>query len=449
MKMAKLSSALLVFVLSSGLFAAPKAPLPKRIKLEKYKRGYTVYTPPGLQDGERCPALIWLHPLGSSMNTRFRRDWWSGLKKRKFFMVLPESADRRAWTDADMPYLLALATDLPRKFAIDRRKLVLFGCQAGGQMGFHLARRSHRRFCSLITMAAYPVSGMKEPALSLPSRRARKTLSILMIVGTADNGRMFCRQAAEQLEAQGFAVGLIEIPKTSKIYMPTVRPRVLSWLEKVAANERPSVELSEEERNAREELAEASRNMLGEILKGTHKPAPTRAPPTVAMKFTEAGLSIRIPTGWKVLADESASARLTTVASHSGPLLVQLARGKNKKGLDEAIEAHEARNRTRGVRYRTVGDGEFMMLNEQSWRFQQATCMSYHRRHVAGGKTKVVDAPSMLTVCYQPLNDKGTEYLRVVFLYTNSTAGKIDLPGLVRTVLSSVRVLPKSKKEGP
>ena len=190
-KTVKLLGVLLVLVLSSALFAAPKTPLPKRIVLEKYKRGYTVYTPPGLQKGERYPVLIWLHPLGSSMNTRFRRDWWNGLKERRFFMVLPESVDRRAWTDADVPYLRALAVDLPRKFAIDRRKLVLFGAQAGGQIGFHLVRRSYKRFCSLITMAAYPVSGMREPVVSLPSRRASRTLSILMIVGTADNGRMF------------------------------------------------------------------------------------------------------------------------------------------------------------------------------------------------------------------------------------------------------------------
>ncbi len=49
-KAAELFGVPLVFVLSSGLFAAPKTPLPKRIVLEKHKRGYTVYTVADLLD---------------------------------------------------------------------------------------------------------------------------------------------------------------------------------------------------------------------------------------------------------------------------------------------------------------------------------------------------------------------------------------------------------------
>ena len=436
---------LIILLAASAPAAAQRTPRPKRIRLAEHKRGYTVYTPPGLQEGKRYPALIWLHPAGSTMSTRFRRDWWPELSKRKFFMVLAEPADRKSWSGTDAPYLLDLATDLPKQFAVDARKLVLFGHEAGGLMGFRITNRHYRPFASLITMAAYPVIKREKLELSLPPRRASRRLSILMIVGTDDGGRRFCRQARERLEMERFAVGLVEVPDAGQEYMPEAKPQVLTWLESVAAGKRPTIELPETERKARQALAQRSKTMLAEILKTPTEALPE---PTLDVKLEQAGLALRMPTGWKVLADEPASGRLTTAVAPTEPLLVELQIRKHKKGLDDAIRIHELRNRTRGIRYATVDSGK-LTLDAKNWTLQQATSLSYHRLLDPAGRTRIVDVPSMITVCYLPLDEKGTEYVRVVFLYTDQTAAKADLPTLVRTVLPTVSVLPKNSKEEP
>ena len=103
--------AVLVTALMTSQALAQRTPTPRRVTLEKHKRGYTVYTPPGLEEGKRYPAVIWLHPKDDTMNARFRRDWWTDLKQRKIFMVFPESAQAGTWNDNDLPYLLDLAGD--------------------------------------------------------------------------------------------------------------------------------------------------------------------------------------------------------------------------------------------------------------------------------------------------------------------------------------------------
>ena len=430
-------SCVLLLGASSTLTAGP-APYPKHIDLPRHKRGYTVYTPADLEPNKTYPALIWLHPLGSNMNTRIRQDWWDDLNRRKVFLVFPESVESDKWTDADVPYLMDLASDLPRRFHVDRRKLILFGYEAGGQFAFTLAHASPSRFASLITMAAYPVSGSREPVVWLFPDSVRRSLSLLMIVGTADNGRAFCRQAAEQLLDKGFAVALVEVPDAAQAYLASVKPDVLSWLDQIVAGTRPSLPLPESERLARQALKDAADKLFDAVLAPPDQPEPENVN---LFRLKDAGLSVRMPPGWKLIADEPDSARFTTTVPPAGPLLVQLALEKDPRGLDHALKDHDARNRTRGIRYTPLRTAPLQLPN-RSWKLQQATCLSYHRQPAPGGKTKVVDAPSVLTVCYLPLDTKSTEYVRVVFLYTPATAGSIDLAALVRQVLASVAPLP-------
>lgn len=434
----------LVATLALASLAAAQTPPPRHIALEKYKRGYTVYTPAGLEDNKTYPALIWLHPLDSNMNTRIRQDWWDDLNRRKIFLVLPESADPKAWDDPDVSYIMDLTADLTRRFPVDRKKLVLFGYQAGGQMAFDLARTHAGRFASVITMSAYPVRDARDPVLSLPPDSARRSLSLLMIVGTADVGRMFCRQAAEQLDAKGFAVGLLELPDLAQVYTPAVKPQVLSWLDQISAGARPSLPLPDSERLARQDLADSARKIFADILAPPQPvyidPAAAHPPGATLLNLPKAGLSLRLPYDWKLLADEPGSARLTTIAPPPGPLLVQLSLGKSPRGLARAVKDHEARNRTRGIRYSTL-ETTTLKLDDRTWTLQQATCLSYHRRTGPDGKPVFVDAPSIVTVAYFAPDPKSPDYIRVVFLYTKSAT---PIVGLIREVLSSVRILPRA-----
>jgi len=424
---------------------AQQTPPPKRNQLEKHKRGYTVYTPAGLEDKKTYPVVIWLHPLKGSMNTTFHRDWWTELNQRKIFMVFPESVDPKEWRDEDIDYLKDLAADLPRQAAIDRKRLVLFGYQAGGQFAFEVVRKHPSTFASVITMAAYPISVSEQPVLYLFPAGARRSLSVLMVVGTADNLRMFCRQAAEELQAKGFAAGLVEVPDAGPTYLTAAKPGILAWLDKIVAGERPSVTLPEAEQAARNALAESAHKTFDNLLKTPAEPEPDGS---VDLKLPNAGLTLHLPPGWKTLADEPPSARLTTVEPPRGPLLLQLSLGKNPRGLDRAIKDHETLNSTRGIRYTTLQTAQ-LKIDDRTWTLQQVTCLSYHRQADADGKRHVVDVPSILTVAYLPLDDKGREYIRVVFLYTEATADKAHLPTLFRQVLSTVRTAPPETKETP
>ena len=424
----------MVALCAAGAFAtAPAAP--KHVVPIGQKLGYTVHQPADLEAGKKYPAVIWLHPSGGSMNARIVSDWWGELNQLKIFLVLPDSSNAAGWTEEDEGSLMAMVGDLVGKYAVDGRRLVLFGYSAGGQMGFHMVSKHPTRFASLVTMAAYPVTGIKEPALSLPPESIARRFSLLMLVGTADGGRQLCRQAEEQMRQKGFAVGLVEIPDLGHTYLINGKSAVLEWLVRIAQGQRPEVTADPKAIEARQARVDAARKVLEEILKGAEA---TDVPPK-GLSFAEAAVSVHVPDRWKMLSDTPLVALLTTDPAAEDPLLIQIQHQQNPKGLEAAMQEHERRNRTNGIRYQTVGSGE-LKLGEQTWKLQQAVCLAYHRQTVAGGNTRVVDRQAMLTVCYRPLKPDGADYVRVVFLYTDKFPDAVQL---VRSVLPTVTVFPK------
>ena len=197
----------LLLLLSSAVVAFSQEVEKNLIKSGGRTRAYYSFVPKTMK--APAPLLVLLH--GSGRNGSIMVDKWKDLaKKEGLILVGPDSADSQRWAmPVDGPdFLRDLVEELKSKYAINQRRVYLFGHSAGAGYALQLSLVESEYFAA----TAIHAGALNQQSFSMIKLARRKT-PIAIFVGTEDEffPLKVVRATRDALNEQGFAVELTEM----------------------------------------------------------------------------------------------------------------------------------------------------------------------------------------------------------------------------------------------
>lgn len=210
------------------------------IESQGKKRVYYLVVPDQATAEHPAPLLLLLH--GSGRNGLSLVEKWKDLAIKEGIILLgPDAIDSEGWkTPADGPeFLHDLVSDLKSKYAIDSRRMYLFGHSAGATFALYMALLESEYFA-----AAAIHAGALRPDDGPFIARASRKIPFHIAVGTVD--RFFpleaVRATRDMLVKNGFEVQLTEIKGHDHWYYdlaPKINAEAWSFLKQQKLTEEP------------------------------------------------------------------------------------------------------------------------------------------------------------------------------------------------------------------
>ncbi len=200
---------LAILMLIAACLADDKAkPQKLALTFEGKPRTYYVFVPNAVK--EHAPMLLLLH--GSGHNGMSLIDPWKDLStKEGIVLVAPDSSDSSQWNQtADGPdFIHAVVEAAKAKYAVDPRRVYLFGHSAGAVYALYLAAVQSEYFAATAIHAGALLQS-DFGAIDVATRK----MPIGIWVGTNDPyfSTALVRATRDAFDSRGFSVQLTEIP---------------------------------------------------------------------------------------------------------------------------------------------------------------------------------------------------------------------------------------------
>jgi poly(3-hydroxybutyrate) depolymerase len=198
------------------LVASTSKPTKETIVSGNKKRSYYLFIPEKIKATARAPLIVLLH--GSDRDGLSLIDKWKDLAEDQSIVLAgPNSADSSGWrAPVDGPeFLYDVIESLKAKYAIDPRRVYLFGHSAGASFALEMALMESEYFAATAVHAgALPQGG------GALIDYAKRRIPLAIFVGDRDPffPLTIVRTTRDKLVARGFAVVLSEIPNHDHWY---------------------------------------------------------------------------------------------------------------------------------------------------------------------------------------------------------------------------------------
>ena len=197
------------FSLALTFAASAQKTAKSTLKTTSGERSYYLFVPDGIDKSKPVPMIVLLH--GSGRDGLSLVDRWKELAAKEGFIVVgPDSLNSRDWQiPADGPdFIYDLVEELKSKYAIDPKRVYLFGHSGGAIQALHLALYESEYFAASVAHA-----GVIDPRMAPMIERATRKIPISIFVGT--NDQFFpvkdVRATRDALNKNGFDAQLTEI----------------------------------------------------------------------------------------------------------------------------------------------------------------------------------------------------------------------------------------------
>ncbi len=202
----------LLLVVSLPQWALAKSALIQKETLESggRKRVCYVYRPEALPADTRTPVLLLLHGSGHD-GTSLVKEWRKFADSEGILLAGPDALNSQSWnTPEDGPRFLAdVVAFLKSRFAIDEKRIYLFGHSAGACFALYVGPLESEFFAAVAVHAGAFRDSADEGVLGFASRK----IPIFLVVGSRD--RFFpvetVRETKKAIERKGIPVELLEI----------------------------------------------------------------------------------------------------------------------------------------------------------------------------------------------------------------------------------------------
>jgi len=178
--LARVCAALLLLSLTASARAEDKVSK-ETVESGGRKRTYYLFAPASLKPS--APLVVLLHGSGRDGLSLVER--WKDLAAREGFVIAgPNSRDSKSWrTPDDGPdFIRDVVEALRAKYALDARRVYLFGHSAGAVFALHLALIESEYFAA----AAVHAGAWRAPSEFEALERAKRKTSLAIIVGDRD-----------------------------------------------------------------------------------------------------------------------------------------------------------------------------------------------------------------------------------------------------------------------
>jgi len=163
-------------------------------------RRYKLYSPPGLQPGERVPMLVMLHGCGQDAKEIAATTRMNQIAAQKRFVVLYPEQDRLAnpkgcwnWFDTqsgraygEAALVMAAIDQACLLYPVDRERVAVAGLSAGASMAALLATRYPERFKAVVMHSGIPPGTAHSALTALRAMQGGRATSPLPTTVSAD-----------------------------------------------------------------------------------------------------------------------------------------------------------------------------------------------------------------------------------------------------------------------
>lgn len=182
-------------------------------------RAYYLYVPSTIKASTPVPLIVMLHGSGR-IGISLVEKWKEVAKKEGIIVAGPDSSDTRGWgSPQDGPdFLHDLVEELEAKYAINPRRVYLFGHSAGASFALQMSLMESQYFAA----TAIHAGALRPDDFGLIDLAKRK-IPIFIQVGDSDQyfSLKVVRATRDALNARGFAAELTEIPGHDHNYYDT------------------------------------------------------------------------------------------------------------------------------------------------------------------------------------------------------------------------------------
>ena len=216
----KLHALIIATLILSPFTANAKDEITKELITSQGKtRAYYLYVPSTIKPETPAPLIVMLHGSGR-IGISLVEKWKDLAKKEGIIIAGPDSTNTRGWASPqDGPdYLRDLVEELKSKYAINPRRVYLFGHSAGAVFALDISLMESQYFAATaIHAGALPPDDFGVIDL------AKRMIPIFIQVGDSDQyfSLKAVRATRDALNAKGFGTELIEIKGHDHNYYDT------------------------------------------------------------------------------------------------------------------------------------------------------------------------------------------------------------------------------------
>lgn len=203
-------------------------------------RAYYLFVPKGISAQKPAPLIVLLH--GSGRNGLSLVEKWQSLAEKEGIVLAgPDSTNTRGWSaPKDGPaFLHDLVEALKSKYAINPRRVYLFGHSAGAIFALYMSLQESQYFAATAVHAGALPQDSNDVIVA-----AKRKIPMAIWVGTEDEAFPLesVRATRDVLKENGFAIQLTEIPKHNHWYYdlaPKINSEAWEFLKKYELTDAP------------------------------------------------------------------------------------------------------------------------------------------------------------------------------------------------------------------
>jgi poly(3-hydroxybutyrate) depolymerase len=229
MRRRRIAAALLfVLPLTSTSFAAT---IEQRTVVSRdKKRTYAFYAPDSVKSDVRAPLIVAIH--GSTSNGKAMVERWTDIADKHGVLIAgPDATDNSRWASPqDGPlFLKDVVDDVASRYAIDGRRIYLFGHSAGANFALQMAVLESEFFAA----TAIHAGAVSSDYFSIFDAATRK-IPLAIYIGTRDQFYPIdvVRATSEALKKRGFPLLYKEMPDHDHNYkavMGEINPEIWQY----------------------------------------------------------------------------------------------------------------------------------------------------------------------------------------------------------------------------
>ncbi len=174
--------------------------------IEKPQTKYWCQLPESYVADRQWPVMVILHGAGDTAEN-FIKFWSAGGSQAKFILAAVKSRGQ-AWDDSDGDVILAVLTDVKKRYSVDADRQLLLGYSSGGFMATRWGFKNTQYWRSITAIAG------AEPGAGKDYNVAKaRGMTVLVECGERDPNMGCCKSVFEKVQKDGFDCASNWVPK--------------------------------------------------------------------------------------------------------------------------------------------------------------------------------------------------------------------------------------------
>jgi serine protease Do len=117
-----------------------------------HNQNYWAYVPTDYNPAYQYALVVWLHPAGDTFQAAAMKGWKAQCDERGIILLAPKALLPIGWQPNEFEFVKDLTEEFMKTYSIDRRRVVLHGMGAGGNLAYLLATQERQIYRAVLTI---------------------------------------------------------------------------------------------------------------------------------------------------------------------------------------------------------------------------------------------------------------------------------------------------------